>query len=360
MAERLKAVLAGCGGIAGVWLDAIKAMDNLEIVGLVDISEDAAKSRKEQYELGIAITSTDLRSVIHGAGADVVLDCTIPEAHVDVTLTALDCGCHVIGEKPLADSMDNARKMVEAAQKADRIYAVIQNRRYDPNIRALRELADSGKLGDLTTLNCDFYIGAHFGGFRDRMKHVLLLDMAIHTFDAARFISGADPVAVYCKEWNPRGSWYDHDASAMAIFEMTGGIIYCYRGSWCSEGLKTSWESEWRVIGEKGSATWDGAEAFRAQAVAENAGGFFSSWEDLEITPSTDGKQGGHKGLIDDFIRCVQTGGTPETVCTDNIKSLAMCFGAVESARREANKEHDYAGKPGHRDHRRYATPREP
>ena len=78
----------------------------------------------------------------------------------------------------------------------------------------------SGAVGPLTTVNCDFYIGAHFGGFRDRMEHVLLLDMAIHTFDQARFIMGADPVSVYCNEWNPAGSWYDHDASAIAIFEM--------------------------------------------------------------------------------------------------------------------------------------------
>ncbi len=58
------------------------------------------------------------------------------------------------------------------------------------------------------------------------MTHVLLLDMAIHTFDAARLISSADPVGVYCHEWNPAGSWYDRDASAAAIFEMSNG--------WCT------------------------------------------------------------------------------------------------------------------------------
>ena len=50
------------------------------------------------------------------------------------------------------------------------------------------------------------------------MPHVLLLEMAIHTFDAARLILGADPVSVYCKEWNPPGSWYKQNASAVAIF----------------------------------------------------------------------------------------------------------------------------------------------
>ena len=60
----------------------------------------------------------------------------------------------------------------------------------------------------------DFFIGAHFGGFRDEMAHVLLLDMAIHTFDQARKILGADPVSVYCHEFNPAGSWYAGASSA--------------------------------------------------------------------------------------------------------------------------------------------------
>ena len=232
----------------------------------------------------------------------------------------------------MADTMDHARTMVAAAQEAGKIYAVIQNRRYDANIRRLRSFLASGEIGPLTTVNSDFYIGAHFGGFRDRMEHVLLLDMAIHTFDAARFITGSDPVSVYCKEWNPSGSWYDHDASAIAIFEMTDGIVYTYRGSWCAEGLNTTWESEWRVIGQQGSVIWEGGGHIRAQVVAET-GGFCSIYRDADIPPyaSTD-KVGGHVGLIRDFVRSVQTGTPPETICTDNIKSLAMVFGAIESA----------------------------
>ena len=135
----------------------------------------------------------------------------------------------------------------------------MQNRRYDLQIRRLREFLASDALGPVTTVNCDFYIGAHFGGFRDHMKHVLLLDMAIHTFDQARCLAQADPVAVYCHEWNPVSSWYDHDASAVVVFEMTGGLVYTYRGSWCSEGLNTTWESDWRIVGTKGSVSWDGA-----------------------------------------------------------------------------------------------------
>ncbi|MDQ2730479.1 MAG: Gfo/Idh/MocA family oxidoreductase [Armatimonadota bacterium] len=317
--------------MSGAWLGVATKRDDVEIAGLVDINEEAAKSRKAEYHLDEALTGTDLGEMLDRVKPDAVFDCTIPESHVKVTLEALKHRCHVMGEKPLADSMENAERMVRAAQQAGKLYAVIQNRRYDPRIRGFRNFLHSGAVGPLTTLNSDFYIGAHFGGFRDRMEHVLLLDMAIHSFDQARFISGADPVAVYCREWNPKGSWYDHDASAVAVFEMTGGLVYTYRGSWCSEGLNTSWECDWRAIGERGSATWNGGDGFAAQAV-QKTDGFSSQLETLQIKPEEGGKSGGHAGLIAEFLTCIRSGGTPETICTDNIKSLAMVFGAIRSA----------------------------
>jgi predicted dehydrogenase len=265
-----------------------------------------------------------------------VFNCTVPEAHAEVTLAALAHDCHVLSEKPLADSMENARRMVDAAERAGTLFAVIQNRRYHPSIRRLSRFLRAGTIGEITTLDSDFYIGAHFGGFRDRMRHVLLLDMAIHTFDAARLIAGADPVSVYCKEWNPLGSWYDHDASAVAIFELQAGdaqpLVYSYRGSWCAEGMNTTWECDWRVIGTKGSITWDGGEQFEAQAVSET-GGFRSDYKSVAVPPlGPDDRIGAHAGQIADFCECVRTGRVPETAGADNIKSLAMVFGAIESA----------------------------
>lgn len=333
MKNKLKVVLAGCGGMSGTWLNIATQMEDIDIVGLVDIKEEAARNRANGYNLDNALIDTDLKAMLDETSPDIVFDCTVPEAHASITLEALKHGCHVLGEKPMADSMENARKVVAASQEAGKLYAVIQNRRYDARIRRLRNFLKSEATGPITTVNSDFYLGAHFGGFRKHMKHVLLLDMAIHTFDAARFITDADPVSVYCKEWNPSGSWYDHDASAIAVFEMTDGIVYTYCGSWCSEGLNTTWESEWRIIGENGSVKWDGGNGFDAQVVSET-GGFQSELDDVDV-PAYDatGKTGGHGGLIHEFVRCVQTGDTPETICTDNIKSLAMVFGAIESSK---------------------------
>lgn len=328
----LKAVLVGCGSMSRAWIDASKTIPEFELVGFVDINQAAARQRADEYGHPAAIASDNLRAVLDRTQPDIVFDCTVPEAHHAVTLTALEYGCHILGEKPLADTLDHAREMVAAAQQAGKLYAVVQNRRYDTNIRRLKAFLDSGAIGAITTINSDFYIGAHFGGFRDRMEHVLLLDMAIHTFDAARLLSGADPVSVYCKEWNPPGSWYDHDASAVAVFEMTGGIVYTYRGSWCADGLPTTWESEWRIIGQQGTARWLGDDRMQAQSVAET-GGFMSTYRDVSIPPAdAHAKTGGHAGLIRDFVDHLRAGTTPETICTDNIQSLAMVFAAIDSA----------------------------
>jgi len=315
------------------WLDSAREIPDLEIVGLVDLEEEYARRKAADYGLQDAAIGTDVRLILKQTSPDIVFDCTVPEAHFQVTMEALKHGCHVLGEKPLADTMEHARVMVAAAQEAGKIFAVIQNRRYMPGIRRLREFLKSGVIGPLTTVNSDFYIGAHFGGFRDRMQHVLLLDMAIHTFDAARFLANADPVSVYCKEWNPVGSWYDHDASAVAVFEMTNGLVYTYRGSWCAEGLPTTWEGDWRIVGQRGSTRWDGGENIMAQVVSET-GGFLSTYQDISPPPyDSMEKVDGHLSLMQEFISCVKTGATPETICTDNIKSLAMAFGAIESAR---------------------------
>lgn len=324
-------VLVGCGGITGGWFQALAAMPEMQCAGLVDLNRAAAEKRASEFKLAQAEIGTDLAAMLAKVKPDIVFDCTVPESHVNVCTEALNSGCHVLGEKPLADSMDHARKIVESAKKNRRIHAVIQNRRFEPNIRAVKEFLASGAIGRVHTVYSDFFIGAHFGGFRDKMKHVLLLDMAIHTLDAARFLTGTDPVSVIAQEWNPQGSWYDHDASACAMFEMSGGLVYGYRGSWCAEGLNTTWESHWRFIGDRGGMLWNGGTEFKVQKVT-GTDGFVRKVEDVTVPPPKDMQWKGHAGVIHNFLTCVKDGGTPETVGTDNIKSLAMVHAAIESA----------------------------
>jgi predicted dehydrogenase len=331
------AVMAGCGSMSRGWLNAIREhellRDRIEIVGLVDLSRETAEARAAEFGLSRAIIGADLGDVLARTSPDLLFDVVVPDARRGVVEAGLRAGCHVLSEKPMAASIEDARVLIAAAGASGKLHAVVQNRRYNAGVRRIRDFIESGAIGDLTALHCDFFIGAHFGGFREEMRNVLLLDMAIHTLDAARFMSGKTPRAVYCLETNPRGSWYAHGAAANAVFEFSDEVVFTYRGSWCAEGANTSWESAWRFIGTRGTLLWDGADVFDAKVVTGDAG-FLRDLAPVAVPEPADARQvHGHASVIADFLDAVERGGSPETIGSDNIKSLAMVFAAIESAR---------------------------
>lgn len=323
-----RALIVGAGNMGKAWGRNLRDCEQTEVVGWVDIRPEAAEKAADELEFAGIYTGDELGKALAETKPDFVVDVTIPESHRDVTLQALAAGVPVIGEKPMADSMEHAREMVAASEKAEKLYMVSQSRRYNAQLAAYQRLI-SERVGVPGILNSDFYIGAHFGGFRDEMASPLLLDMAIHTLDAARYLSGADPVAVYCEEFNPGWSWYQGNACATAIFEMTGGLRYTYRGAWCSDGRHTSWEAEWRAVGPNGSATWDGSNAPVADSITANEGFFRPIETQVAEVPDI---PYGIAGSLRDFLNALETGATPMGECHDNIKSLAMVFAAIESA----------------------------
>lgn len=331
----MRAALIGCGEMSRAWLQAARRIEGLTIVGLADLDEARARGRAAEFGLADVAIAPDIGTLLAACTPDLVFDVVVPTPRHAVVRAALEAGCHVLSEKPLAETMDEARDLVQAARDAGRMHGVMQNRRYVPGIRRLKRFLDSDAIGDVTALHCDFFKAPHFGGFREQMRHVLLLDMAIHSFDAARMLAGADAEDVYCQESNPANSWYAHGAAANAIFTLRNRAVLTYRGSWCADGLPTSWENNWRIVGTRGSVMWDGDEGFSAEAVSrpDARSGLFSAVETLAV-PASDpsDRVDGHLGVIRDFVRAVRDGTEPETVSHQNIRSLAMVFGAIESA----------------------------
>lgn len=326
--KQLRVLVVGLGSISGAWIPVLCARPDIKIVGLVDLMVESARKAAIKYGLDPSIATDSLETALDLTKPELVCDCTIPDSRRDVVAAVLRAGCHVLTEKPMAATIKDARELLAMAKGAGVTYAVMQNRRYLKSIIQYRDTIHSGAIGDLTTINVDFYLGPHFGGFREIMQNVLLLDMAIHTFDQARFITGADPVAVYCHEWNPKGSWYAHGASAIAIFEMTGGIVFTYRGSWCAVGKSTSWEGTWRAVGSSGTLVWE-----QAIVDGERICSTDNAVEPVPLAAVPEMSEEGHSALITDFLCCLAKGKMPQTCASDNIKSLAMVYGAVESSR---------------------------
>jgi predicted dehydrogenase len=312
------------------WARTLRDCPEVKTVGWMDNRPGIAAAAIEELKLTGIAACDDLSRALSDLKPDFLVDVTPPAAHCPVTLAALKAGVPVLGEKPMADSMTAAKKMVAASEKSGKLYMVSQSRRYDAGAIAYAQLIRK-HLGKIQILNSDFYIGAHFNGFRAQMKSVLLMDMAIHTFDSARQISRTDPVSVYCDQFNPDWSWNKGADTAVALFEMTGGLRYTYRGSWCAQGLPTSWESQWRAHGPGGGATWDGQSPPIAGIVRSKAGLVRDSQTlTAQVAPL---EFGGIAGSLREFLKSLRTGKKPQGECHDNIKSLAMVFAAIESAK---------------------------
>jgi predicted dehydrogenase len=333
MTAQYRVAVAGCGGMANAWIEYALSRSDTQIVALVDIRLELAQAMSAKHEIS-CLTFTDIKEAIQATEANLVFDVTVPGSHYSISSTALELRCNVFSEKPLAETMEECTKIVEISERTGNAHAVMQNRRYDPRIRSLRNLIESDTIGRVGYISASFFLGAHFGGFRDVMESPLLLDMAIHTFDQARFISGANPISVYCQEFNPPGSWYKGNASAVCIFEMSDGSVFTYQGSWCAEGASTSWEAAWRLNGEKGTAIWDGHEMPYAEVVVagDQSDKFIRDVERVN-GETVEMDKTFHQGCLEEMFLSLAEERPAETNCRDNRYSMAMVFGALESAK---------------------------
>jgi predicted dehydrogenase len=324
-----RALIAGAGRWARTWGKVLDRSSDIEIVGWVDIVEGLAASAAEQQNLPSIFTGTDVSAAITAVEPELVMVLTTPSTHHEVAVEALDRGLPVLCEKPMADSMERAREMIAAADRSGRLLMISQQRRYNTHVVAMRKLIEE-HIGPLSILDSDFYIAHPQGAFQTGMRSPLLLDMAIHTFDVARYISSSDPVSVWCDDFSTPWSWFNGNDSAMAHFEMSGGLRYTYRGSWTSGAFQTPWEAEWRGIGPSGTILWDGESPPKAEIV-DHAGTSRSQKRRVAVAIDED-VYTGLDSSIRDFLRALDTGLPPLGECHDNIKSLAMVFGAIQSA----------------------------
>jgi predicted dehydrogenase len=325
-----RVIVVGAGGISNAWFGPLKA-EGLQVAAVVDLRVESARAQLEKYQIAGAVVSADLDQVLREVRADFLLDLTVPVAHCEVTCKALRAGLHVIGEKPMAASMEQARRMVDTARETGRMYMVSQSRRWDSHHATIARTLAQGAAGTLTSVHCDFFLGAHFGGFRDQMDAPLILDMAIHHFDLARMFCGQTATHVYAEQFNPAGSWYRGAAAAHCLFEMTGGVRFAYRGSWCAEGCPTSWNGDWRVIGDRGTLLYAGDQAPRGEVVVKGEG-FQRPTGPMPIATVNLPRTTMHGGLSE-MLAFLRVGQRPQTECHDNIHSLAMVFGAIASSR---------------------------
>jgi predicted dehydrogenase len=324
------AVVVGAGNAARLWFPTLRETPLAEVRAIVDVDADTAERLAREFGIDAPV-HRELAEAVERYGADLVIDLTPPSNRVALARAAFALGCDVFAEKPMAPTLAEARELIDLSRRHARCYAVMQNRRFHPGMRALRAAIARGELGEPALVCADFYKWIDPIDRLATMPSPLVGDMAIHTFDQARFLLDAAPVRVHAHEWNPAGSQFAGDAAAVCTFEFANGAVFSYRGSWTAVGRETTWFASWRVLGSRGTAVWDGrSDALAGVQIRRGDGG--PQVEERRLpAPAMDGAD--HPPAITAMLTALAAGEPLETDCADNIRSLAMVTAALESSR---------------------------
>lgn len=331
----LRLIQIGLGGWGRNWVEEVtRDTPGVEPVAWVD--SDAAMRERAVAELDLPKKRVfaGFEQALERIDADAALVVVPLAAHAAVTREALTAGLHVLVEKPFTDSLRQARELAELAERRQRVLMVNQNYRWFPAPALARRLLHEGAIGDLVACYLDFHL--HFGqGYRYFfLDEPLLSDMAIHHFDALRFVLDDEPLEVSCHSWAAPGTPFTGHPAAVATMRFAKGPVVSYRGSWLTWGPATPYGGNWRLDGSQGTIEFAFRGAFEQREKLDRLTLYRPDRPpEAPALPAMPYKD--RKGALRTFARWIREGAPPAGTSTamDNLKSLAVMFAAIRSAR---------------------------
>ncbi len=327
----LKAILCGLGGRGRHWLEACREYDGVDLAAVVEPAPANRERALTELDVAEDLLFDDLTAAADAVEADFVLDVTPPAVHERIALAAFEAGLHLLGEKPLSDDFAAARRIVEAGRRSGRRHMITQNYRFNPQPRTTRRLLDEGLIGDCAQLDVSLYVswadnpGSHYV----TEPYMFLTDMGIHHFDMMRYTLGREPLSVRAVTWNLPWGWHRGDACQLILFRFEDGVVATHRGIGCTVGHAPGGHNgEWRFEGPAGTLTWEGSRLFHTHAHRADP----RVREQLSLDRA--GPEKRHP-VLHEFVSALREDREPECSAGDNLKSMAMVFGAVTSARQD-------------------------
>lgn len=199
--EKIKIAVVGVGSIANMHIKGYLASNKAELYAFCDINEKRLKYMGEKY--GITRLFTDEAEMLRALPEiDAVSVCTWNSAHAPCTIMALDAGKHVICEKPMATTVEDAEAMAAAAKRNGRLLMIGFVRRFGTDANAVNALIQNDRLGEVYYAKAQYLRrnGAPGGWFGDKSRSGggPLIDLGVHVIDLVRYLVGRPhPVSVY-------------------------------------------------------------------------------------------------------------------------------------------------------------------
>lgn len=324
----MRCIVVGLGGRGQHWVSVCQQMDIVTLVAGVDPVDERREEVKAKFGLKDEQLFASLEDALNSVEADFVLDVTPPSARERVAEQALGRGLPVLAEKAMGESWEMAKRIAAMVKSSGLTYMVAQNYRFGALPRTTRRLLDEGFLGTVNTVVVGFHRPWGMGAHYVEIPYALLIEMAVHHFDTLRYVLNRDAIRVWAHTWNAPWGWHKGDVGHTVVFEFQDNIVVTHHAFGCSVGKADHWQGEWRIDGSEGSLTWENGKLIYGRSLPPDK----ATTENLPLDtlPLVD-----TKAVLAEFVSAVKEKREPECSAQDNLKTLAMVFGAIESAKRK-------------------------
>jgi len=192
----IKVGVIGAGRIGKIHAENLATrVPGVVVAAIADVNLEAA--RELAAKLHVETVYSDYKKIMEDKSIDAVAICSSTDTHADLIIEAANAGKHVFCEKPVDHSLAKIDKAIDAVKKAGVQCQIGFNRRFDPNFKKLRDLVQGGKIGDLQILRITSRDPAPPPAEYVKLSGGMFLDMTIHDFDMARYLSGSEVEEVY-------------------------------------------------------------------------------------------------------------------------------------------------------------------
>ena len=330
--NKLKVAVIGCGKIAQVrHLPEYAASEHVEIVAVCDVVKERAEEIAEQYG---AKAYTDYKEVVQLKDVDVVSVCLPNYLHAPVSVAALNAGKHVLCEKPMATSKEEAEEMVTAARTNNKKLMIAHNQRFNASHQKAKEILDSGKLGKIYSFRTTFghpgpegwSVDGANSWFFDKEKAFIgaMGDLGVHKSDLLRYLLGEFSEVGAFIETNAKQNTLVDD-NAVCILRTETGVIGTLTASWA---YTTGDDNSTKIYGENGTLLIEGDPIY--SLIEEYKNGDVVNHKLGKIqTNEAGGQTTSH--VIDHFIDCILEDIEPLITGEEGMKSLEIILGAIAS-----------------------------
>jgi predicted dehydrogenase len=325
--KKTRVAIVGAGHVAQVaHIPAYRRNPDVELVAVVD--DDPVKARRIQKQFGFAEWYEDIAEMLKLSEVDAVDICTPNYLHAPMAVAALRSGKDVLCEKPLARNSDEARKMVSAAEKENRVLMVGMNNRFREDVATLRTFIKGKELGDINFVKAGWLRRAtdwnERAWFTQKTKAGggALLDLGTPLMDLSIWLSGLrKPTGVSCSIFGKTGRTGVED-SAVAMIRFAGGACLSIEVNW---NLREPQDQTFlHVYGSNGAAVLNPLQIHKhIQGVLVNV---------TPAIPGTNFYKESYNAEVDHFIECVRGRKKPLASGSDAVAVLEILDAMYKSA----------------------------